>query len=69
MYLEEQTFTYSGEEVTVETLPDAYYQYTAYVTDVYGKTYTAGTSVAKMENGELSIMFVVESETVYPALG
>lgn len=61
----EMTYT-STLSVDIVKLPDANYQYTAFVKDVYGKVYTAGTAVVKIENGVVSIITVTSDEVTYP---
>ena len=66
-YPDENAFTYEENmEITVVTLPDGYYQYTAFVTDIYTKHYTAGTAVIKIENGEVDIETITGDEVIYP---
>jgi len=66
VFSEENTFTYAGEEVEVVYLADGYYQYTAYVRDVYGNIYTAGTAVIEISSGNLEIINIVVEQVVYP---
>lgn len=66
-YPQENEFTYKNDmHINIVTLPDGYYQYTAFVTDVYGKRYSAGTAVVKIENGELSVETISADEVTYP---
>lgn len=51
--------------VAVSTLHDGLYQYTAYVTDVYGNRFTAGTAVISIENGQTTILYVTSDEIDY----
>jgi hypothetical protein len=67
-YPKENEFTFSDEQVNVVTLPDGYYQYTAFVKDVHGKVYTAGTAVLKITQGSLEVVSISADEVTYPKL-
>lgn len=51
--------------ISVSKLKDGLYQYTAYVTDVYGKTFAAGTAVISIEDGQTTILYVTSDEIDY----
>lgn len=51
--------------IEVDVLEDGLYQYTAYVTDVYGNRFTAGTAVISTENGQTTILHVTSDVTDY----
>lgn len=62
----EQDIVYSKDtHITVSVLSDGLYQYTAYVTDVYGNRFTAGTAVVRIDNGQQTILYVTSDEPVY----
>jgi hypothetical protein len=48
------------------TLPDGYYQYTAFVRDVYGNIYTAGTAVVSITDGTVTLLYTTPDEVIYP---
>lgn len=52
-------------QIDISVLEDGYYQYTAFVTDVYGKKYTAGTAVVSVKDGILKIEAVTTDEANY----
>lgn len=67
LYPEENEFVYDEtQNISIITLPNGYYQYTAYITDVYGKRYTAGTAVVKITDGTAKIIALTDAETTYP---
>lgn len=51
--------------ISVSVLDDGLYQYTAYVDDVYGKRFTAGTAVVRIDNGQATILYVTPDEPDY----
>jgi hypothetical protein len=66
LFPEENTFTYSGQEIEIDYLPNGYYQFTAFVRDIYGYTYKAGTAVVLIENGNVTLLYTTPDETEYP---
>jgi hypothetical protein len=66
IYLDSNEFEYTGQSVNVVTLPDGYYQYTAFVKDIYGNTYTAGTAVVEIKDGVMQMLYTVNDDVVYP---
>lgn len=62
----EQGVVYSKDtSINVSVLNDGRYQYTAYVTDVYGNSFTAGTAVVQIVNGRVEILYVTSDEPDY----
>lgn len=51
--------------ISVSVLNDGLYQYTAYVTDVYGDCFTAGTAVIRLEDGQVTVLYVTSDEPDY----
>jgi hypothetical protein len=66
IYSNENEFEYSGQSVNVVTLPDGVYQYSAFVRDVYGTTYPAGTAVVKIVDGVVTLLFTDPEEVIFP---
>jgi hypothetical protein len=66
VYQNENEFVYTGQTINVVSLPDGFYQYTAYVKDIYGTTYTAGTAVVEISDGVVTIVAVTDSEVYFP---
>jgi hypothetical protein len=66
IYSNDNEFEYSGQSVNVVTLPDGYYQYTAFVRDVYGNIYTAGTAVVSITDGTVTLLYTTPDEVIYP---
>lgn len=62
----EQDIVYSKDtSINVSVLNDGLYQYTAYVTDVYGNRFIAGTAVVRIDNGQQTILYVTSDEPIY----
>jgi hypothetical protein len=68
IYLNANEFEYSGQSVKVVNLPDGYYQYTAFVRDVYGNIYTAGTAVVLITDGTVTMQYTTPDEVIYPSI-
>jgi hypothetical protein len=68
LYLNDNEFEYSGQTINVVTLPDGIYQYSAFVKDIHGNTYTAGTAVVEIKGGEVQMLYAVADEVVYPPI-
>ncbi len=66
VYSNDNEIVYTGQSINVVTLPDGNYQYTAYVRDIYGRTYTAGTAVVNITNGNVQVLYLAGDEVVYP---
>jgi hypothetical protein len=64
----ENEFEYTGQSVNVVSLPDGIYQYTAFVRDIYGNTFTAGTAVVSVTDGSVEILTITGDEVYYPDL-
>jgi hypothetical protein len=69
IYSDEKVFSYSGQDIEIVSLPDGYYQYTAFVRDVYGNVYTAGTAQVYVTSGDTKIQLITTDEVQYPPLG
>lgn len=66
-YSPENAFTYSDDtEIQIVALPNGYYQYTAFVKDVYGNTFSAGTAVVEVKDGKTALITVTDNEVEYP---
>ena len=66
-YPSENEFIYDEtQSITIVPLPDGYYQYSAYVSDIYGKRYLAGTAIVEITDGIPKIFAITDSEVAYP---
>jgi hypothetical protein len=66
IYSNDNEFEYDGQSVNITTLRDGYYQYTAFVRDIYGNIYTAGTAVVLITQGSVQILYTTGDEVIYP---
>ncbi len=57
-------FTYNKKSFVL--LPYAYYQYSAFVTDVYGHHFNAGTAMVEIKNGGITVIAVTNDDISYP---